>query len=246
MSWPLDAFLYLRQIVTPNSRPQVGGSLLYVKSDGKPYLLDANGAETNVGGDVTLTGTQTLTNKTLTSPRIGGGILDVNGVTLLGTQATANAVNNLKVVNNGAGLAPQLLAEGADAGININLVPKGAGTVKANGVDVVTTTGTQTLTNKTLTSPTVTTLTLDGVVQKARTRGTVTGTTDASGDLTITHGLGSTPTAVLVTSGYLTAAVVVAAHTIGATTFKVRNWTSTTGAALASTASVIVYWEAIV
>ena len=33
-------------------------------------------------GDVTLTGTQTLTNKTLTSPAIGTSILDTNGLEL--------------------------------------------------------------------------------------------------------------------------------------------------------------------
>ena len=51
---------------------------------------------------------------------------------------------------------PTLTATGADANISLNLVPKGTGTVQASGVPVVTTTGTQALTNKTLTSPTIT------------------------------------------------------------------------------------------
>lgn len=45
MSWPQEAFLYLRQIVTPSSRPATGGNLLYAKSDNALYLLDADGTE---------------------------------------------------------------------------------------------------------------------------------------------------------------------------------------------------------
>ena len=48
------------------------------------------------------------------------------------------------------GLHPTIGAQGADANHNLNLVSKGTGTVKANGIDVVTTTATQTLTNKNL------------------------------------------------------------------------------------------------
>ena len=46
-------------------------------------------------GDVTLTGTQTLTNKTLTSPKIGTSILDTNGNELINLTATGSAVNEL-------------------------------------------------------------------------------------------------------------------------------------------------------
>lgn len=45
---------------------------------------------------------------------------------------------------------PQVQATGVDANINLNLVSKGTGTVQANGVPVVTTSGSQTLTNKTI------------------------------------------------------------------------------------------------
>jgi hypothetical protein len=100
----------------------------------------------------TLTGSQTLTNKTLTSPRIGTSILDTNGNELLALTATASAVNDFTIVNAAAGANPQIQASGSDTNISINLVPKGTGTVQANGVPVVTTTGTQTLTNKTVES----------------------------------------------------------------------------------------------
>lgn len=46
--------------------------------------------------------------------------------------------------------APVVAATGTGSNIDINLVPKGTGVVRANGIEVVTTTGTQTLTNKTL------------------------------------------------------------------------------------------------
>lgn len=83
----------------------------------------------------------------------------------------------------------------------------------------------------------------DFVPAKAR-RGHTVATTDASGDLTITHGLGATPTAVVVSSGISAGGHVVAAHTFTSTTFKVRDRVSTTGAVVASTAGIIVDWIA--
>ena len=53
----------------------------------------------NSAGDVTLTGTQTLTNKTLTAPKIGTSILDTNGTELLLLTATGSAVNELTLAN---------------------------------------------------------------------------------------------------------------------------------------------------
>ena len=108
------------------------------------------------GAIVGTTDTQTLTNKTLTSPRVGTAVLDVNGNEVFAITATASAVNDFTIVNAATGNTPQIQASGNDTNISINLVPKGTGTVQASGVDVVTTTGTQTLTNKTLTNPTVT------------------------------------------------------------------------------------------
>lgn len=49
----------------------------------------------------------------------------------------------------GAGVTPRLIVSGADANINFNLVSKGTGVVQANGVEIVTLTGTQQLSNKT-------------------------------------------------------------------------------------------------
>lgn len=50
MGWPKDAFLNLRQIITPKSRPAPGGNLLYVKADGGLCLLDSDGTERVVNG----------------------------------------------------------------------------------------------------------------------------------------------------------------------------------------------------
>jgi len=90
-------------------------------------------------GDVTLTGTQTLTNKTLTSPKIGTSILDTNGNELLLLTATGSAVNELTFANAATGNAPSFTASGGDSNININLVPKGTGQVQANGSGLATT-----------------------------------------------------------------------------------------------------------
>jgi hypothetical protein len=77
-------------------------------------------------------------------------------------------------------------------------------------------------------------------------RGAVTATTDASGDLTVTHGLGTTPTCVQATvlnnngSNWT-----IHAHTIGATTFKLRFRIANTAAVQASTAGVAASWLAL-
>lgn len=106
--------------------------------------------------------TQTLTNKTLTSPTLttpkivsGGGIYDTAGtpVSYLLFSTVASAVNQITIANAATLNKPTISATGTDTNITLNLVSKGTGTVQANGVDVVTTSGTQTLTNKTFTTP---------------------------------------------------------------------------------------------
>jgi len=95
--------------------------------------------DTLPAGDVTLTGTQTLTNKTLTSPKIGTSILDTNGAELFKLTATGSAVNELTYANAASGNAPAFTASGDDTNISINLVPKGTGQVQANGSGLATT-----------------------------------------------------------------------------------------------------------
>lgn len=78
---------------------------------------------------VSLTGTETLTNKTLTSPKIGTSILDTNGNELLLLSATASAVNELTLTNAAAGNRPIISATGNDTNIGISIAPKGTGTI---------------------------------------------------------------------------------------------------------------------
>lgn len=80
-----------------------------------------------------------------------GIMYDTSGNTILDfNDAVSGAVNYLTIANATAGNTPSFTADGSDANISFNLVPKGAGTVQANGVPIVTTTATQTLTNKTI------------------------------------------------------------------------------------------------
>jgi hypothetical protein len=83
-------------------------------------------------GDVTLTGTQTLTNKTLTSPKIGTNILDTSGNELINLTATGSAVNEITLANAATGNAPSITASG-ETNVSLNLVPKGTGVLQGNG-----------------------------------------------------------------------------------------------------------------
>ena len=88
----------------------------------KELTLDASGT-------VTESGTQTLTNKTLTSPKIGTSILDTNGNELFLLTATSSAVNQLTYANAATGNKPSLTASGGDTNIGVSIQPKGSGTV---------------------------------------------------------------------------------------------------------------------
>jgi len=86
-------------------------------------------------GDVTLTGTQTLTNKTLTSPAIGTKISDTNGNELVNLTATSSAVNEFTLANAATGNGPVLSATG-ETNVDINLNPKGTGVLKSGSAAV--------------------------------------------------------------------------------------------------------------
>ena len=124
-----------------------GATVTFAADDKSTKIIFLDGVATNTGvfdtglgeGDVTLTGTQTLTNKTLTSPKIGTSILDTNGNELFLLTATGSAINELTYANAAAGNAPSFTATGGDSNININLVPKGTGQVQANGSGLATT-----------------------------------------------------------------------------------------------------------
>ena len=86
--------------------------------------------DTLPAGDVTTTGTQTLTNKTLTSPKIGTSILDTNGNELALLTATSSAVNEITLANAATGNGPIISATG-ETNVDLNLNPKGTGVLKS-------------------------------------------------------------------------------------------------------------------
>lgn len=105
----------------------------------------------------TLAGIETLSNKTLTTPKIvsGGSINDENGNEYLKFVSVASAVNEISITNTIATGTPSISATGNDTNISLNLISKGTGTVKINNVDAVDLSTAQTLTNKTMNSGTV-------------------------------------------------------------------------------------------
>ena len=95
-------------------------------------------------GTVTLDGTQTLTNKTLTSPKIGTNILDTNGNELINFTATGSAVNELTIANAGTGVAGPVISATGETNVGININPKGTGVLKS-GSAAVKIAGTETI-----------------------------------------------------------------------------------------------------
>jgi len=115
-----------------------GATVTWAASDKSWKIIYVDGVATNTGvydmgfgsGDVTLTGTQTLTNKTLTSPKIGTSILDTSGNELVLLTATGSAVNEFTLANAATGNGPTLSATG-ETNVDINLNPKGSGVLKS-------------------------------------------------------------------------------------------------------------------
>jgi len=113
-----------------------GSSVTFSASDVKIVYATANdGTNPDIvdcgfgTGDVTLTGTQTLTNKTLTAPKIGTSILDTNGNELFLLTATGSAVNELTYANGATGNNPTFTASG-ETNVGITLAAKGSGVIQ--------------------------------------------------------------------------------------------------------------------
>ncbi len=127
--------------------------VLSTKGTGK-VKIGSNAAGNEV---VTLEGAQTLTNKTLTTPRFAdlGYIADPSGNELLLFDSIGSATNYIQISNSTTTNAPVISADGSDTNINLNLLAKGTGVVQVNNDTITTLTAIQTLTNKTLTTPTI-------------------------------------------------------------------------------------------
>lgn len=82
------------------------------------------------GGDTaaSIAGAETLTNKTLTSPKVGTAVTDTNGNEIIETPATTSAVNHVKITN--AITTEDALIEAAGDDTNVGLKIKGKGTSK--------------------------------------------------------------------------------------------------------------------
>ena len=164
---------------------------------------------------VTTSSTDTLTNKTLTSPVLGGTTTTASGnlavlpatyiLEVQGGASTEGAIQlNCAVNSHGQKIKSQPHAESAT---NTLLLPGGTTIGNSNAV-LVSDTGTQTLTNKTLTSPVVNTAILKSPEERLTvsataatgtvnfdtlTQGVLYYTTDASGNWTLNvRGDGST------------------------------------------------------
>jgi hypothetical protein len=81
--------------------------------------------------------TQTLLNKTLTtpvisSPKISGAINDVNNSNLLTLTATGSAINYLNLANAAIGNGPTITALGTDSDVTINITAKNGGNIRVS------------------------------------------------------------------------------------------------------------------
>jgi hypothetical protein len=107
-----------------------GGTGLTSVVSGDTITLDIDSTVT------TLTGSQELTNKTLTTPKIDL-IKDANGNEILSFSTTASATDYLVVKNGiGTGVPLHIYAEGDSANIGVHLQPKGSGIFTiSDGID---------------------------------------------------------------------------------------------------------------
>ena len=143
---PIDVqtFYYLRNSTSGSYTVQFkyasgsGDSFTFAatdKSDAVVFATANDGTNPDIhtlpAGTVTLAGTQTLTNKTLTSPKIGTSILDTNGNEVALITATSSAVNEVTFVNAATGNNPSIDASGGDTNIGLALKTKGTGVIQA-------------------------------------------------------------------------------------------------------------------
>jgi len=117
-----------------------GATVTWATGDKGWKLLYFDGVATNTGvvdigmGDVTATSTTTLSNKTLTAPKIvdGGFIADGGGDENLVFGEVGTPVNEFKITNAATGSGPILSAistSATDSNIDINVTPLGTGNV---------------------------------------------------------------------------------------------------------------------
>jgi hypothetical protein len=123
------------QAVTFKYVTGTGSSVAFTGGDTSSKIVYGTGSGSNPNivdlGFVTTAGTQTLTNKTLTSPIIGTSILDTNSNQLALLTATSSAVNEITLANAATGNDPIISATGDDSNVGISFVTKGTGVIQA-------------------------------------------------------------------------------------------------------------------
>ena len=187
---PLDVqtFYYLRNSTSGSYTVQFkyvsgsGDSFTFAatdKGDAVVFATANDGTNPDIltlpAGNVTTAGTQTLTNKTLTAPKIAdaGFIADANGAEQIIFQTTASAVNELEVTNAATGNPPILGASG-ETNVDVHIKPKGSGETRIG------------------TGAAAATLTTDGAydlvldTNSGTNSGTITITDAANGNITLT------------------------------------------------------------
>ena len=114
-----------------------GATVTWGTTDKDWKLIYFDGVATNTGvydlGLTTAANTQTLTNKTLTSPKIGTSILDTNGNELMLLTATGSAVNEITIANAGTGVTGPVISATGETNVGININPKGTGVFNSGG-----------------------------------------------------------------------------------------------------------------
>jgi len=108
-----------------------GTGVTFGTTDKSTKILFVDGTNVIDTGTVSLTGVQTLTNKTLTTPIIAQ-INDTNGNEELKFTATASAVNEITITNAATGNRPDISVTGGDTNIGLSLTTKGTGLILFN------------------------------------------------------------------------------------------------------------------
>jgi hypothetical protein len=123
-----------------NDGDPLAAGMLYYNTVSNIMRIYSGSAWENVAvstvGFTTLTGVETLTNKTLTAPKIanGGFVADANGNEQIKFTTTASAVNELTVVNSATSSAPEISSTGGDTDIDLKITPKGSGKIVLDGI----------------------------------------------------------------------------------------------------------------
>jgi hypothetical protein len=108
-----------------------GTGVTFGATDKSTKTLFADGTNIVDTGTVSLTGVQTLTNKTLTAP-ILDEINDSNGNEEIIFTTTASAVNEITIANAATGNSPNISVTGDDTNIGLSVSTKGTGLILFN------------------------------------------------------------------------------------------------------------------